>query len=87
MDNNFASRYLDGDLYDGRCYSMRCVEEIVTYKYKASDGDVMVWRHAFDLRAFGKPGKENSNSTCEMRRGPYNDPTLGHVHLRRVWNL
>ena len=86
MDNNFASRYLAGDLYDGSRYSNSSVGEVLTYEYKASDGVVMVWRHAFDLRAFGKQGKENS-STCEMRRGPYNDPTLGHVHLRRVWNL
>ena len=69
MDNNFASRYLAGDLYDGSRYSNSSVGEVLTYEYKASDGVVMVWRHAFDLRAFGKQGKENS-STCEMRRGP-----------------
>ena len=46
----------------------------------------MVWRHAFDLRAFGEQGKENSSSTCEMKRNPYKDPTLCHVHLRMLWN-
>ena len=45
------------------------VGELLTYKYEASDGDVMVWRHAFDLRAFGEQGKENSSRTCETRRG------------------
>ena len=81
MDNNFASRYLAGELYDGSGYSNSNVGELLTYKYEASDGDVMVWQHAFDLRAFGKQGKQNS-STCEMKRGPCMDPTLCHVHLR-----
>ena len=86
MDNNFASRYLAGDLYNGSCYSNSYVGELLTYEYKAPDGDVMVWRHAFDLRACGKQGKGNS-STCEMRRGFCMDLTLCHVHLRMVWNL
>ena len=55
-----------GDLYDGSGYSESYVDELLTYEYKASDGVVRVWRHAFDLRAFGKQGKEIS--TCEMRR-------------------
>ena len=75
MENSFASRYLEGELYDGSSYSKRSVRELLTYKYEASDGDVMVWRHAFDLRAFGEQGKENSSSTCETRRGPCTDPT------------
>jgi len=82
MENNFASRYLAGELYDGSGYSDSAVGELRTYKYEGSDGDVMVWQHAFDLRAFGKQGKENSSSTCEMKRNPYMDPTLCHVHLR-----
>ena len=58
-----------GDLYDGSGYSESYVDELLTYEYKTSDGAaVMVWQHAFDLRAFGKQGKENSSSTCEMRR-------------------
>ena len=69
MENSFASRYLEGELYDGSRYSRSHVGEILTYKYKASDGRVMVWRHAFDLRAFGEQGKENSSRTCETRRG------------------
>ena len=49
---------MDGDLYDGSCYSNSNVGELLTYEYEASDGVVMVWRHAFDLRAFGKQGEE-----------------------------
>ena len=55
-ENSFASRYLAGELYDGSCYSNSYVGELGTYKYEASDGDVMVWQHAFDLRAFGLKG-------------------------------
>ena len=90
MENSFASRYLEGDLYDGSRYSKDYVGELFTYKYEASDGDVMVWRHAFDLRAFGEQGKENSSSTCETRRGLCMDPTLCHVMSRAFadcWNL
>ncbi|CAL1136671.1 unnamed protein product [Cladocopium goreaui] len=58
LSDYFAKRYLAGELYDGSCYSNSYVGELGTYKYKASDGDVMVWRHAFDLRAFGEQGEE-----------------------------
>ena len=56
MDNSFASRYLAGELYNGSCYSESWEGELATYMYTASDGTVMVWRHAFDLRPFGLKG-------------------------------
>ena len=90
MENSFACRYLEGELYDGSGYSESRVGELLTYRYEASDGDVMVWQHAFDLRAFGKEGKENSSSTCEIRRGLCMDPTLCHVMscaFGHGWNL
>jgi len=58
LSDYFPNGYLDGDLYDGSCYSESWVGELCTYKYEAPDGDVMVWRHAFDLRAFGEQGEE-----------------------------
>ncbi|CAL1136673.1 unnamed protein product, partial [Cladocopium goreaui] len=58
ISDYFAKRYLAGELYDGSGYSNSNVGELLTYKYEASDGDVMVWQHAFDLRAFGKQGEE-----------------------------
>ena len=60
MENSFASRYLEGELYDGSRYSRSFVGELLTYKYEAPDGDVMVWRHAFDLRAFGEQGRRTA---------------------------
>ena len=66
MDNSFASRYLAGELYDGSGYSQDSVGELLTYKYTASDGDVMVWCHAFDLRAFGLKG-----ATASVRNFQY----------------
>ena len=60
MHNNFACRYLEGELYNGEDYSNSSVGELPAFKYKADDGEVMIWQHAFDLRAFGEEGKETA---------------------------
>eukprot|EP00438_Fugacium_kawagutii_P029756 Skav215810 [mRNA] locus=scaffold3885:185871:186969:+ [translate_table: standard] len=52
-------RYCQGELYDGKLYNNGYVGELHTYGFKATDGSVKVWRHAFDLRAFGKEGPKN----------------------------
>ncbi|OLQ15585.1 Nephrocystin-3 [Symbiodinium microadriaticum] len=53
LSDYYAQRYLAGELYTGRCYREDGLGELLTYKYEAPDGDVHVWRHAFDLTPFG----------------------------------
>ena len=53
----YAQRYLAGELYTGRFYRESGLQEVLTYKYEAPDGDVHVWRHAFDLKPFGRGEK------------------------------
>ena len=84
MNSSFASRYLAGELYDGNCYSENWVGELYTYEYTASDGAVMVWCHAFDLRAFGLKGATASVRSFQCVRWFI---ALLCVHGSSLWTL
>lgn len=50
-------RYLEGEVYSGKIYKDSEVGVLRTFEVDLEDGNVMVWRHALDLRPFGMPGQ------------------------------
>ncbi|CAJ1408786.1 unnamed protein product [Effrenium voratum] len=53
LSEYFKEKYLKGELFEGIKYTKNSISRIRTYMFKGRDGDTQVWRHAFDLRAFG----------------------------------